>query len=409
MNGSGDNDDHTPVDDVTNDDVTQTGNVIEVDDSIADDVNEDDVDDMDGITDDMQGSEIVDESEYYDNSILSFEVHQGSVFLINSDPLNGELAVSGGEDDTAFVWNLITGDVLFQCTGHKDSVTCGTFNRDATMVATGDMSGVIKVWSIEKKEQVWSFETSDLEWLLWHPVANVLLAGTADGDGWMWKVPKGESKMFPSPGCTCTCGKILPSGKTAAFAYSDGSVRIFDLKTAQVIHAISKDKESHRDAVSDIDHDNDGKIVATASLDGTSKLINIATGKVTATYRTPRIPDSEYGLESVGFSLKSFNLLATASLDGTVSVWDLNSGRIRHQCKHPDGVTKLMWLGANLVTACVDGVCRLWNGRSGQLVETYLGSQQPIFDINVTKNGKYFLAASSDGWVRVYNVTATTS
>lgn len=31
----------------------------------------------------------------------------------------------------------------------------------------------------------------------------------------------------------------------------------------------------------------------------------------------------------------SFNLLATASLDGTVSVWDLNSGRIRHQCKHP--------------------------------------------------------------------------
>lgn len=45
MNGSGDNDEHTPVDDVTNDDVTQTGNVIEVDDVITDDVNEDDVDD----------------------------------------------------------------------------------------------------------------------------------------------------------------------------------------------------------------------------------------------------------------------------------------------------------------------------------------------------------------------------
>jgi hypothetical protein len=37
------------------------------------------------------------------------------------------------------------------------------------MVATADMSGVIKVWSMSSKKEIWSFEVSDLEVLkdLW--------------------------------------------------------------------------------------------------------------------------------------------------------------------------------------------------------------------------------------------------
>ena len=37
--------------------------------------------------------------------------------MINTDPADKNLAVSGGEDDTAFVWNYVTGDVLFEVTG----------------------------------------------------------------------------------------------------------------------------------------------------------------------------------------------------------------------------------------------------------------------------------------------------
>lgn len=47
--------------------------------------------------------------------------------------------------------------------GHKDSVTCAVFSHDSSMVATGDMSGLIKVWKVENKEEIWSFEVGDLE------------------------------------------------------------------------------------------------------------------------------------------------------------------------------------------------------------------------------------------------------
>ena len=47
--------------------------------------------------------------------------------------------------------------------GHKDSVTCVSFSHDGTMVASGDMSGIIKVWKLDKMDEIWSFEGSDLE------------------------------------------------------------------------------------------------------------------------------------------------------------------------------------------------------------------------------------------------------
>lgn len=51
----------------------------------------------------------------------------------------------------------------FLFAGHKDSVTCAGFCHDSTLVATGDMSGLLKVWQVDTKEEVWSFEAGDLE------------------------------------------------------------------------------------------------------------------------------------------------------------------------------------------------------------------------------------------------------
>lgn len=42
-------------------------------------------------------------------------------------------------------------------------MTCAGFSHDSTLVATGDMSGLLKVWQVDTKEEVWSFEAGDLE------------------------------------------------------------------------------------------------------------------------------------------------------------------------------------------------------------------------------------------------------
>ena len=47
--------------------------------------------------------------------------------------------------------------------GHKDSVTSVGFSYDGKYVATGDMSGLVQVWTAESGKRVWWFETTDLE------------------------------------------------------------------------------------------------------------------------------------------------------------------------------------------------------------------------------------------------------
>lgn len=41
----------------------------------------------------------------------------GSVFCVSLDPVTNSMAVTGGEDDKAFVWRVSDGEVLLECTG----------------------------------------------------------------------------------------------------------------------------------------------------------------------------------------------------------------------------------------------------------------------------------------------------
>lgn len=41
----------------------------------------------------------------------------------------------------------------------------------------------------------------------------MLLAGTDDGNVWMWKIPSGDCKTFQSAASQATAGKVLPDGE----------------------------------------------------------------------------------------------------------------------------------------------------------------------------------------------------
>lgn len=105
-------------------------------------------DDDEDFTNDIYNEELIEddhiETEVVDLSILTFPKHSKSVFssAVNK---NQTIAVTGGEDDAAYVWDVKTGEVIFECTGHKDSVTEVAFNYNDQYIVTGDMSGLIQV------------------------------------------------------------------------------------------------------------------------------------------------------------------------------------------------------------------------------------------------------------------------
>lgn len=376
---------------------------------LADELDDVDFEDDPGIADD-EGWETEDEMEAdQDDSDLTFSSHKGSVFCVSLDPATNSMAVTGGEDDKAFVWSVSDGEVLFECTGHKDSVTCAVFSHDSSLVATGDMSGMIKVWKVESKEEIWSFEVGDLEWLEWHPCAPVLLAGTDEGNVWMWKVPAGDCKTFQSAACQATSGKVLPDGKRAVVGYEDGSVRVWDLKQGNAIHVI-KGQEGHQGALTCLACNKDGSLVLTGSVDGAAKLINTTTGKVLGAFTVEGVAkgskdgdEETNSVESAGFC-NILPLIAVAYLDGTLAIYDLSSHALRHRCQHEAGIVHLQWEEASSVvsTCSLDGALRLWDARSGSMVSEYRGHTAEILDFTINREGTMAVTASGDNQAKVF-------
>lgn len=209
----------------------------------------------------------------------SFLGHEGSVFACSVSG-DGRLVVTGGQDDRGFVWRLDTGETVFECGGHGDSVTGAAFSHDSTLVATADMAGAVRIWGVGDGQKVWDFDTgSDLHWIDWHPKANVLLAGTLDGTLWMWQVPSGQCKTLRGPNSSCCVGQALGDGKRAVAGYEDGSVRVWDLKGASVVHALTAAPQAHSTSVTCLTAG--GDLVASAALD--VRLLHAGTGRLLAT------------------------------------------------------------------------------------------------------------------------------
>lgn len=95
-----------------------------------------------------------------DISVQHFETHTASVFAVAGHPTQ-PLAVSGGEDDLGYIWDITDGEIIVKLTGHTDSVTSVGWSADGQMIATGGMDGRIRVWRRVGAENynTWEFLT----------------------------------------------------------------------------------------------------------------------------------------------------------------------------------------------------------------------------------------------------------
>nr|CAI5850925.1 unnamed protein product [Callosobruchus analis] len=332
------------------------------------------------------------EAEVIDLSILTFSKHTKSVFCSDVSS-NGQLAVTGGEDDIAYIWDINSGDVLVECTGHKDSVTEASFNYDGQYVVTGDMAGMIQVWSVEQKKLVWCFEGDDMEWLFWHSKANVLLCGCHSGDVYVWHIPEGKCKVLPSAhNASATCAKLLPNGKQLLVGYEDGNLQLWNIK-----ETTAEWNNSQFTTVTSLDINEEGTLAVVAP---SSTIVKLADGKVTATL----LPNEETEIEVATFN-KETGVVATGSLSGQLCVWEVGKQALRHQARIECSVTVLKWgPGAKIFVGATDGAVYVCDVKTGLLLETLTGHKADVLSISVLNDGKRILTTSDDGTAKVFNV-----
>lgn len=67
------------------------------------------------------------------------------MYSVSINQSNPNLAVTGGGDDKAVLFDVTSGSKLFELTGHTDSIVDTAFNATGTLVATAGLEGTVKV------------------------------------------------------------------------------------------------------------------------------------------------------------------------------------------------------------------------------------------------------------------------
>lgn len=204
-----------------------------------------------------------------DDAVITFAKHNRPVFCGSLHPTL-DLAVTGGEDDKAYVWSTETGEVVYEVDGHKDSIVCSQFSSDGNFLATGDLAGDIQVFKVNNNyAKVWEFSMGDMAWMQWHTSANVLLAGGETGEVYVWRIPSGDCKVLQGNGHKSEVGELTNDGKKLIVGYGDGTIKLWDIKASSVVQEILADSPlGHTSTVTCIVADTDNGIFLSGSEDG---------------------------------------------------------------------------------------------------------------------------------------------
>ena len=194
-----------------------------------------------------------------------------------------------------------------------------------------------------------------------------------------------------------------PDGSRIASIGEDGTAKIWDARTGQLLEALHNDSGETSSSVA---YSPDGKILVTAWL------TQVIFWDAESYERLFTLSGQNVGTE-VGYNLGvgqvSFNpdgsLLAIANLDGESVIWDLASHTKRLTIKHEGQPAKAIAFspdGLLLATGGDEGVVRLWDSGSADL-EFALTMGGVIHRVAFCPNDSRIAAASENGSVKVWD------
>jgi hypothetical protein len=151
--------------------------------------------------------------------------------------------------------------------------------------------------------------------------------------------------------------------------------------------------------INGVDFDSTGKLLATASDDGTARVWDAMNGVEKA-----RLAGHTNWVWKARFSPDS-KWVVTASRDLTARVWNARTGALKLTLTgHTASVLDAAFSpsGTEIATASADQTVRIWNAETGELVRTLSGHEARVNALAVSPDGQLIASADGAGMVRLW-------
>ncbi len=323
---------------------------------------------------------------------------QNGVESVTFSP-DGSMIAAGGDDHSVTIFDAMTGKTIAQLTNHIYPISAVAWSSDGKWVASGDWSGVVRLWDTSTWSEFRTFSINGkITGLNFNLALGVLTATADDGDNWQcsnWDIVSGASASpMPCPATIATLSNILTTSQEdqeTEYQADSGQIQISDKNTqiaaldgfygelGEVFFTSDGRVGAHPIAqpilfsLSSGQSDNspipvispDGSRKATFGNDGVIRLFDTKTGNLIA-----QLHGHIRAINAVAFSPDG-KLLASASNDDTIQLWDAtvtqDSGALFVLHDLNGGVSSVAFNsdGTLLASAGYDGTIRLWGIKTG--------------------------------------------
>ena len=283
-----------------------------------------------------------------------FGGHLASITVAALPPEGGFL-VTASDDATARIWNRETGRELAPLVGHVACIDCVAVSSDGTKILTGSQDATARSWDVATGRQLRKFDAGGgpVRSVAFSPDGKRMLVGArertvlfdaidgreisvypgqeraicSENDASVWSMKAGVITTWHPDGgkarsCLATTSfgtdvgsyDFSPEGdRLVAASPLSSSFRVYDVGTLRRLYEF----QGHTDSVNAVLFSHDGRLIASSSDDGTTRVWDAATGN--------QVHCFESGASTVcDFCPTGRRLLIVAN--GEAIIWDFGTG-----------------------------------------------------------------------------------
>jgi len=330
-------------------------------------------------------------------------------------PDGTRLAVGGG--DTFLIWDVPSEEIVVQRSGHYREINDVAFSRSGKHLASASRDGAIKLWDVTVRFEIRELHVQEgqPDSVEFHPDGTVLAVAvrgestSSSTSGYsearygaveLWDVETGRAVAILDHPNGVLSVSFSSDGHLLASADRDGTVRIWDVSTAEVVKQLQPLEDNATDATA-VTFSPDDLSLCSAYQDGVIRIWDVGTGATTQVLRG----HTQY-VGSVAFSPDG-QLLASGSVDDTVRVWEVTTGKELAALKHTGNAMSVAFSPDGAVLAAAGQTCpeqhaiRLWDLASYRVLCTF-GMDCETYAMAFSPAGG--LLASGGGTVDLWDV-----
>ncbi|MGD1807254.1 S-layer homology domain-containing protein [Dapis sp. BLCC M126] len=276
---------------------------------------------------------------------------------------------------------------------------------DSSLPVVISFNGKILASSRGKDIQLWNLESSKLLDTLSSHTANVhsvaispdgktLASGSADGTVKLWDIPTGEMlTSFLHSGIVTAVG-FTADGRAVVGCSAERGIKLWNIYTGRLLHTMN--------ATQPIAFGANGLRMATSGGPRYIRLWNVAQGQLLKNLSIPSTNNNQR-IEAIAFSQDGQTIAHAMRGENQILVWDVETWEVRHTLEKHSQAIKAIAIspdGNILASSSEDGKINLWDIDSGKLLRSIKGYGAIVF----SPDSQQLVSVAEDNTIQLWRI-----